>query len=175
MTGTGEIETVIIAAIARNGVIGRDNALIWRLKSDLAHFKAATLGKPVVMGRKTFESLGRPLPGRLNIVISRNPTLALPRVVTAPSLEAGMAVARAEALRRQLREICLIGGADLYRQGLPRADRLVLTHVDASPEGDAHFPPIDRSTWTPVSRAAHAAGPGDDHAFEVVTYSRTGT
>lgn len=162
---------VLIAAIAANGAIGRDNRLLWRLKADMAHFRAATAGKPLVMGRKTFESFGgRPLPRRLNVVISRRPGLVLPGAVVAGSLEAGLRVAHAEALRSGAPEIAVLGGADVYAQALPLAGRLLITHVDANPEADAFFPPIDPVLWAGEELSAHPAGPDDDHAFRIVEY-----
>jgi dihydrofolate reductase len=163
---------MLIAAVAANGAIGRGNALLWRLKSDFAQFRAATMGKPLVVGRKTFESFGRPLPKRLNIVVTRQADLALAGAVVTGSLEIGLTVAHAEALRSGADEIAVLGGADIYAQAMPLASRLLLTHVDASPEGDAFFPAIDPSLWSPRDISAHAAGPDDDHAFRVVEYRR---
>lgn len=166
------VRVVLVAAVATNGVIGRDNALIWRLKSDLAHFKATTLGKPVVMGRKTFEGLGRPLPKRLNIVVSRQPGLSIRGVVVAPSWEAARAVALAEALRSGADRIAVIGGGDLYARTIFEADELLITHVDATPEGDTVFPAIEQAIWAGEEIARFPAGPDDDHAFAIVRYSR---
>lgn len=163
---------VMVAAVAANGVIGRDNALLWRLKSDMAGFRAATLGKPLVMGRKTFESLGRPLPKRLNIVVSRQEGLVLARAAVTTSLEAGLHIGHAEALRSGAGEIAVIGGAEIYGQAMPYAARLLITHVDAAPEGDCWFPAIDPAVWQGRDISAHAAGPDDDHAFRVVEYRR---
>ncbi|MCZ8313398.1 dihydrofolate reductase [Phreatobacter sp.] len=165
---------VLVAAVAANGGIGRDNRLLWRLKSDMAHFRATTAGKPLVMGRKTFESFGgKPLPKRLNIVASRQPGLTLPGAVVTGSLEQALAIAHAEALRSGVGEIAVLGGADIYAQAMPLADRLVITHVEASPEADAFFPAIDPALWTGSALFASLAGPGDDHAFHVVDYRRT--
>lgn len=165
---------VLIAAVAANGAIGRDNHLLWRLKSDMAHFRAATAGLPLVMGRKTFESFGgKPLPKRLNIVASRQPGLSLPGAVVTGSLDEALAIARSEVMRSGAREIAVLGGADIYAQAMARADRLLITHVDAEPEADAFFPAIDPAVWTGETLAVHAAGPDDDHAFRVVTYRRT--
>lgn len=165
---------VLIAAVAANGAIGRDNRLLWRLKSDMAQFRAATAGKPLVMGRRTFESFGgKPLPKRLNIVASRQRGLSLPGAVVTGSLDEALAVARAETLRSGADEIAVLGGADIYAQAMPRADRLLITHVDAAPEADAFFPAIDPMLWTAQVIAEHPAGPGDDHAFRVVAYRRT--
>lgn len=167
------IPIAIIAAVARNGAIGRDNRLLWHLKSDMAHFRALTAGKPLVVGRRTFESFGRPLPQRLNIVVSRRPGLWLERAVVAPSLDAALAVAAAEALRSGAGEIAVLGGADIYAQALPLASRLVITHVDAAPEADAFFPAIDPGAWTATEIAAHAPSPDNDHGFRIVEYRRT--
>lgn len=165
---------VLVAAVAANGGIGRDNRLLWRLKSDMAHFRATTAGKPLVMGRKTFESFGgKPLPKRLNIVASRQPGLALPGAVVTGSLGTALAIAHAEALRSGAGEIAVLGGADIYAQTLALADRLVITHVEATPEADAFFPVIDPGIWTGTELFQVAAGPGDDHAFRVVDYRRT--
>ncbi|QCI65788.1 dihydrofolate reductase [Phreatobacter stygius] len=163
---------LLIAAVASNGVIGRDNALLWRLKSDMAGFRAATLGKPVVMGRKTFESLGRPLPRRLNIVVTRHPGLSLAGAVVASGLDVALAVARAETLRSGATEIVVMGGAEIYAQAMAFADRLLITHVEAAPDGDTFFPLIDLSVWAGRDISAHPAGPVDDYAFRVVEYRR---
>jgi len=165
---------VLVAAVAANGAIGRDNRLLWRLKSDMAHFRATTASKPLVMGRKTFESFGgKPLPKRLNIVASRQPGLTLPGAVVTGSLEQALAIAHAEALRSGAGEIAVLGGADIYAQAMAFADRLVITHVEASPEADAFFPAIDPAIWTGSELLSTPAGPGDDHSFRVVDYRRT--
>jgi len=165
---------VLIAAVAANGGIGRDNRLLWRLKSDMAQFRAATAGKPLVMGRKTFESFGgKPLPKRLNIVASRRRGLSLPGAVVTGSLDEALALAHAEALRSGAEEIAVLGGAEIYAQAIPRADRLLITHVDAGPQSDAFFPAIDPALWAGETIAEHPVGPGDDHAFRVVAYRRT--
>lgn len=166
------IEIVLIAAIAENGVIGRGNALPWRLKSDLAHFKALTFGKPVLMGRKTFESIGRPLKGRTNIVVTRDESFAAAGVVAARRLEDALAAARGDALRRNTGEIMVVGGAELYAALMPRASRLEITHVNARPEGDAKFPFIDPAVWHEIARSEHPAGPHDEAAFILATYRR---
>src|SRR5690606_3145196 len=133
-------EIVIVAAVARNGVIGRDNGLPWRLKADLQHFRALTMGHPIVMGRKTWESLGRPLPGRRNMVVSRDPLFRADGAEVFPTPQAAIAAAADE-------HVFVIGGAQLYRATLPLADRLVLTEIRADVPGDAHFPPFDRSIY----------------------------
>jgi len=165
------MEIIFVVAIAENGVIGAGNGFPWRLKSDMARFKALTIGKPVIMGRKTFETLRRPLPGRTNIVITRDADYrANGAIVTTSAADAG-AVARGDALRRSVAEIAVIGGAEIYRQCLDRADRLEITEVHARPEGDTHFD-IDRAEWDEVERIRHPAGPHDSADYSYVTYRR---
>jgi dihydrofolate reductase len=163
---------VLIAAVSENGVIGRDNALPWRLKSDMRHFRALTIGRPVVMGRKTHQSIGKPLPGRTNIVISRDPAFAAAGVLVAWELSMALAAAHGDALRRGTPEIAIIGGAELYAQALHIADRLEITRIHAEISGDAMFPAIDPAVWHEVARSEQAAGPGDDAAMAFVTYRR---
>jgi dihydrofolate reductase len=165
-------EIVLIAAVADNGVIGADNAIPWRQKSDMQRLKAITMNKPVVMGRKTFASLKRPLPGRTNIVITRDAGFSYPGVLAATSFESALALARADALQRGADDIAVIGGAEIYAHFLELADRLEITEVHATPAGDTHFPAIDRTMWEEVTRARHSAGPDDDAAFSYVTYRR---
>ena len=164
------LSLVLIAAVSENGVIGRGNALPWRLKSDMRHFRALTLGKPVVMGRKTLSSIGKPLAGRTNIAVSRDPAFAAAGVLVAGSLMAALEAARGDALRRGTGEIAVIGGADLYAQAMPVADRLEITRVHADIVGDAMFPAIDPAIWCEVARTEQAAGPGDDAAMTFITY-----
>jgi dihydrofolate reductase len=170
--GSTRIALVLVAAVADNGVIGQGGALPWRLKSDMAHFRAVTLGKPVVMGRKTFLSLGKPLAGRTNIVVSRDPTFGAPRALAAPSLAAALTAARCDALRRGATEIAVIGGADIYAQTMPAADRLVITRVHLRPDGDTTFPLIDPDVWQETERTERAAGPDDDASFTLLVYRR---
>lgn len=153
-------------ARARNGVIGAGGALPWRIPSDLRMFKEITLGKPVIMGRKTWESLPRrPLPGRMNIVLSRDGSFE-PKgaLVTEDWLEA-LQIAREQAEEDGADEVCVIGGAALFALALPRAKRIYLTEVDAEVEGDVLFPDLDESQWREVRREVHPAEPGDDHGF----------
>lgn len=167
------MEIVFVVAIAENGVIGAGNAIPWRLKSDMARFKALTIGRPVIMGRKTFESLPgrRPLSGRTNIIITRDADYrAAGAVVTTSAVDAG-AVALGDALRRSAVEIAVIGGAEIFRQWLDRADRLEITEVHARPDGDTHFT-IDKAQWDETSRVRHSAGPDDSADFSYVTYRR---
>lgn len=167
------IDVVLIAAVAENGVIGRSNGLPWRLKSDMVHFRALTVGKPVVMGRKTYLSIGRALPGRTTIVVSRNRAFAAPGIVVAPTLEFALAAARGEALRRGADAIMIAGGADIFAQSMARATRLAVTAVHVRAKGDAHFPVIDRQLWHETARAEHQPGPEDEVAFCFVDYERT--
>jgi dihydrofolate reductase len=165
-------EIVLVAAVADNGVIGAENAIPWRLKSDMQRLKAMTMNKPVVMGRKTFASLKRPLPGRTNIVITRDPQFQVADAVVATSFEAALALAQADALQRGASEIAVLGGAEIYAHFLGLADRLEITEVHATPRGDTRFPAIDKTTWEEVARVRHDAGPDDSAAFSYVTYRR---
>jgi dihydrofolate reductase len=162
----------IVVAVARNGVIGRDNGLPWRLSTDLKRFRAITMGKPVIMGRKTFQSIGKPLPGRPNIVITRDPAFAAEGVTVARSLADGIDAAREQARSCGAAEICVIGGGEIYRQVLARADRLYVTEVDAAPEGDTTFPQIDRDVFDRISEEAMPAGERDSHSSRLVVYQR---
>jgi dihydrofolate reductase len=166
------MDIVLVAAIAENGVIGRGNALPWRLKSDMAHFREVTMGKPVVMGRKTYLSVGRPLKGRTAIVVSRDPSFAAPGVAVAPSLDAALTAARGDALRRGADAIVIAGGAEIYAQIMERATRLAITQVHMRADGDAHFPPIDAAQWQEIARSEHAAAADDEAAFAIVDYVR---
>ena len=163
---------VLLAAVAENGVIGRDNALPWRLSSDLKRFKELTLGKPVVMGRKTYLSIGKPLPGRTNIVVTRDPAFRAEGVLVANSVEAALDMARDDASRRGVEEVMVIGGTDIFTQTMSIADTLEITHVHARPAGDVHFPPIDPALWREAARRELPAGPKDDAAVSFVTYRR---
>jgi len=163
----------LIAAVARNGAIGIRNALPWRLPSDLKHFKALTMGKPLVMGRKTYQSLGRPLPGRHLVVVTRDPGFALPDGVgRAATVDEAFARAEVLAALHGAGEVMVGGGAEVYRAALDRADRLYLTEVDLAPEADSLFPAIDPAAWCVLSRAPQTRGPGDDAAFSYVDYRR---
>ncbi len=157
----------MIAALADNGVIGIDNRLPWRIPDDLQYFKAQTLGKPILMGRKTFESFGaRPLPGRQNIILTRDPDYSADGITVVHSLdEALSAAAGAE-------ELMVIGGAQLYAQMLERAQRLYLTYVHASIEGDARFPDFDSGQWRQVRREDHQANERNSHDFSFVLLER---
>ena len=166
-------DIVFVVAIAENGVIGRDNALPWHLKSDLQRFKKITMGRPIIMGRKTYESIGRPLPGRTNIVVTRDAGFKADGVVTASSLDAAYDIAAEDAVRRLVTEIMVIGGADIFKQWMNRADRLEITEVHAKPDGDTHLTAIDNKVWQEVSRERHAKTEGDSADYSYVTYRRT--
>jgi dihydrofolate reductase len=156
----------VIAALARNRVIGIENRLPWRLPEDLAHFKALTLDHPILMGRKTFESLGRPLPRRTNIVITRNAGYRPDGCLVADSIPAAI------ALCDDADELFFIGGAELYAQAIPLADRLYLTEVDIEAAGDAWFPEYDRGAFGEASRESHKGEKGDALNFDFVMYER---
>jgi dihydrofolate reductase len=166
------MDVVLLAAVAENGVIGRGNALPWRLKSDMAYFRAFTMGKPVVMGRKTYLSVGKPLPGRTTIVVSRDPAFTAPGVLAAPNLDYALTAARGDALRRGADAIIVAGGGDIYIQVLPLATRLAITEVHKRVEGDAYFPVIDPQAWREVGRSEHEPAAEDEVPFAFVTYER---
>jgi dihydrofolate reductase len=166
------IKLVLVAAVADNGVIGQGGGLPWRLKSDMQHFRAVTMGKPVVMGRKTFVSLRRPLPERTNIVITRDPDFSAAGVVVVRSLAAALAVATGDALRRLVTEIAVIGGAEIYATSMPVADRLEVTEVHAKVDGDTFFPAIDPSIWHETARSRNTATATDTADYSYVTYRR---
>jgi dihydrofolate reductase len=166
----GTMKIVLVAAIGDNSVIGREGQLPWHLKSDLQHFRKVTLNRPVIMGRKTHESIGKLLPERTNIVLTRDLSLIAPGAVLATSLDAALSYARTAAAKRGVDEIMVIGGGDIFAATMPMADRLEITHVHAAPEGDARFPPIDPEVWQEISREEHYAGPDDDADFTLITY-----
>jgi dihydrofolate reductase len=162
----------LIAAVARNGVIGAGEALPWRLSSDLRRFKALTLGKPLIVGRKTFQSIGRPLPGREIVVVTRDESFAPEGVGVARDVDAALRLAETSARKLGAEEIIVGGGGEIYAQTIARAGRLYLTEVDLAPEGDAFFPPIDPTLWREVHREMGARGPGDEADFAFVEYRR---
>ena len=165
----------IVVGIAENGIIGRGDAMPWHVSSDLKRFRAITWGKPIVMGRRTFDSLGRPLPGRTSIVVSRDAALALPEgVLRAGSLDAALALAREEAARLGADEIIVMGGAQIYAQALPLADRLRLTRIHGAPEGDVSFPPLALAAWREVGRDGPHQGEKDEFACTWIDYERAG-
>lgn len=168
------MDVVIHVAIAENGVIGRDNGLPWRLSTDMKRFKALTMGKPVVMGRKTWESFPRrPLPGRLNIVMTRDPAFRAEGAEVVRSLDEALALARLRGrCMAGADEICIVGGGEVYAEALPKADRLYVTHVLAAVDGDTRFPPIEPATWKAVRSENVPAGEKDSHPTRHVVYER---
>ncbi len=165
---------ILVAAVARNGVIGGCNRLLWRLPSDLKRFKALTMGKPLVMGRRTFQSIGRPLPGRETIVVTRDPGFSAPGVHVAHTLDGALTLAAERAVARGAEAIVIAGGGELYAETIGRADRLAITEVTLEPEGDVRFPPIDPGVWREVRREQGARGPKDEADFTFVEYERVG-
>lgn len=156
----------VIAAMAQNRVIGIRNTLPWHLPEDLKHFKALTLGHHIIMGRKTYESIGRPLPGRTTVIVSRDAGYRVDGCLTATSIDGAIAVCGADD------ELFFVGGAQLYAQVLPRADRLYLTEIQAEYEGDAWFPEFDRAAWKEVERQAHVNAAGLGYHFVVYERAR---
>ncbi len=166
------MDIVLLAAVAQNGVIGRDNTLPWRLKSDMQHFRTVTMGKPVVMGRKTYQSIGKPLGGRTTIVVSRDPAFTAPGIVVASNLAAALEAARGDALRRGASAIVVAGGGDIYKQAMPLATHLSITEVGKSVDGDARFPAIDPQSWRETARSEHKPAADDECPFAFVAYER---
>ncbi len=156
----------LIAAMARNRVIGKDNAMPWHLPADLAHFKRVTMGKPVIMGRNTYESIGRPLPGRKNVVISRNPDYSPEGCVVVSSIDAALAECA------EVDEVMIIGGGQLYQAMLPHADRLYLTLIDSDLDGDTQFPDYTGYDWKVVDTEHYAADERNQYDLEFVTLDR---
>lgn len=167
------IELAIIVAAAENGVIGRNNALPWHLPGDLQYFRRVTMGKPVVMGRKTYESIGRPLPGRTNIVITRNQDFHAEGVKLVASLDAALQIAEGIALIDGVSELVVIGGAEIYRAAIPMAARLYVTEIHASVEGDAYLPDIDWTEWREIERERHVAHGDNPYDYSFVVYRRS--
>ncbi|NRP46865.1 MULTISPECIES: dihydrofolate reductase [unclassified Marinobacterium] len=164
----------LIVAQGLNRVIGNDNKLPWYLPEDLRYFKEVTMGKPIIMGRKTFESIGKPLPGRLNIVITRDSNWSAEGVKIVASLEEAVEVGEAQAMIDGVEETVIIGGAQIYAQSLPLVDRLYLTQVEAEPEGDAHFPEIDYGQWQELGRQSFPAGDQPNrYPYAFIVYDRS--
>lgn len=166
------VRKVIVVAVSRNGIIGRDGDMPWRLSTDLKRFKALTLGKPVIMGRKTFQSIGKPLPGRTNVIVTRDTSYHPGDVAVANSLDDAIAQASEVALGDGLDEICIIGGGEIYRQAIEGADTLHVTHVEADVDGDTAFPEIDPSIWIADTEIMVPAGERDSLPTRFVTYKR---
>jgi dihydrofolate reductase len=164
---------VLVVAVADNDVIGQGGRLPWRLRSDMQRFRSITWGQPIIVGRKTYLSFTRqPLPGRTNIVVSRDPNFAVAGALVTSSLDAALEVARGDALRRKVDTIAVLGGADIYAQTIARADRMIVTRVHLQPDGDTKFPVIDPSVWEEVQRTKYDAGPDDEADYTVHVYER---
>ncbi|WP_435213161.1 dihydrofolate reductase [Luminiphilus sp. nBUS_16] len=168
------VPVVLVLAVSENGVIGRGNALPWDLPDDLQHFKRATMGCPILMGRKTFESVGRPLPGRTNLVLTRDVTWHAPGVTVLTSVDEALARAQAQALIDGSAAICVVGGAEIYRLCLPKADRLLITLVHGNVDGDATFDLSVLRDWKEQSRELFPGGSRNSHDFSVVEFVRCG-
>jgi dihydrofolate reductase len=163
--GTGPVVSLLVAA-TENGVIGRDNGMPWHLPDDLKHFKSLTLGKPVLMGRRTFDSIGRPLPGRTNLVLTRATDWAVPGATAVPDLDAALRIAGAAA------ELVVAGGAQVYALALPRASRIYLTRIHAVIEGDTRLPDLDLSCWHETANALHPVDARHAFAMSFITLER---
>jgi dihydrofolate reductase len=163
---------IIVVAVAENGVIGRDNRLLWHLRTDLRRFKELTWGKPLIMGRKTYESIGKPLPGRETVVLTRDPAFAAEGVRRAASWEEALAIADDLGTRMEADAIAAVGGAEIYALALPQAEFIHLTQVHAAPEGDAFFPDYDRAAFRETHRKDYPQGANDEHPFTTVDLQR---
>jgi dihydrofolate reductase len=162
------IPLILVVAMAENGVIGRDNHLLWRLKTDLGRFRRLTMGKPMIMGRKTFQSIGKPLPGRETIVLTRDEGFSAEGIHVARTWEEAVAKGKELATRMGAEAVAVAGGAEIYALALPHVQTLFLTEVHASPEGDAVFPSFDRSQFREVKREDHPKSPDDEHPFTFI-------
>jgi dihydrofolate reductase len=164
---------VLIAAFAQNRVVGIENRLPWHLPEDLKYFKRTTSGKAIIMGRKTYDSIGRPLPNRTNIVITRNPNFTAPGIKVVASLEGAIELAKEVNYINDVDEVMIIGGASIYESALPIADRLYLTHVHAEVEGDAYFPEVNFQKWTETSREDYKSSEKNPYDYSFVVYEKT--
>ncbi|WP_243371779.1 dihydrofolate reductase [Microvirga solisilvae] len=163
---------ILVVAAAENGVIGRDNQLLWRIRTDLKRFRDLTMAKPMIMGRKTFESIGKPLPGRETIVLTRDEGFSAPGTHVVHSWDE--AVAKGEELARAMGAdaVAVVGGAEIYKIALSHVQMIYLTEVAAAPEGDAFFPPVDRAEFRETARISHPKGPDDEHPFTFIDLVR---
>ena len=175
MRESDSLPVAIIVAVADKGVIGRGNALPWDLPDDLQHFKRTTMGRPIIMGRKTYESIGRPLPGRLNIILTRDSAWQTPDVSVATSIEQAIEIAEGQALIDGADSVMVIGGAEVYRQALPFTSRVFLTRVHGNVHGDAFFDLDQIASWRELSRIEVSAGGRNSHDFSVIELENTQT
>ena len=172
MSGGGGIEFSIVVAIAGNNVIGNQGGMPWRLSTDLKRFKQLTMGKPMIMGRKTFDAIGKALPGRSSIVVTRDDGWQAEGAVPVQSLETAMTLGREIARSMAVNEVCIVGGGDIYRQALQVVDTLHVTRVEAVPEGDTVFPVIDANVWNKISETPVPFGEKDSAATRYIIYKR---
>ena len=175
MRESDSLPVALVLAVADNGVIGRGNELPWDLPDDLQHFKRTTMGRPIIMGRKTFESIGRPLPGRLNIILTRDGAWQVPGVTVATSMEQAIDIAESQALVDGADSVMVIGGAEVYRQALPFSSRAFLTRVHGNVHGDAFFDLDQIASWRELSRLEVSAGERNSHNFSVIELENTQT
>lgn len=166
------VDINIVVAVATNGVIGREGGMPWRLSTDLKRFKATTMGRPVIMGRKTFRSIGKALPGRTNIVVTRDDTFTADGVQVANSVEAALRLGQSIAMTEGTDAVSVIGGGEIYQQAFAHADRVFLTHVECAPDGDTHFPTLDPTEWHKEHEENIPAGPKDSAATRYAVYRR---
>jgi dihydrofolate reductase len=166
------LSLILVVAVAENGVIGRDNQLLWRIKTDLRRFRDLTMGKPMIMGRKTFQSIGKPLPGRETIVLTRDPDFAAEGVHVAHGWDEAVDLGSRIGQGMGADAVAVVGGAEIYRLALPHVRKLYLTAVHAAPEGDAVFPAYDRSDFREIRRTEHPKGPDDEHPFTFIDMER---
>jgi dihydrofolate reductase len=163
---------IIVVAVAENGVIGRDNQLLWRIRTDLKRFRELTMGKPMIMGRKTFQSIGKPLPGRETIVLTRDPAFSAEGIHVVRTWDEAVSKGAELAVKAGADAVAVAGGAEIYALALPHARRIYLTEVHAAPEGDAVFPSFDRSQFRETARADHPKGADDEHPFTFIDLER---
>ena len=166
------LKLVLVVAVAENGVIGRQGGMPWRIPGDLKHFKSVTMGKPVVMGRKTYESIGKPLPGRTNIVLTSDKSWRADGVLAGHSLDEILKLANEDAKKGGAKEIAIIGGSTLFEETLPLAAKIELTEVHAKPEGDVFFPEYDRTAFKETRREGPMQGEKDQYPYSIVTLER---
>ncbi|MEZ0170066.1 dihydrofolate reductase [Microvirga sp. TS319] len=166
------IPLILVVAVAENGAIGRDNQLLWRLRTDLKRFRELTMGKPMIMGRKTYQSIGKPLPGRETIVLTRDDGFSASGVHVAHSWDEAVAKGEGIAGRMGADAVAVVGGAEIYRIALPHVETIYLTEVATAPEGDAFFPPVDRTRFREVARISHPKSPDDEHPFTFIDFQR---
>ena len=166
------IPLILVVAVAENGVIGRDNHLLWRIKTDLGRFRRLTMGKPMIMGRKTFQSIGKPLPGRETIVLTRDAGFSAEGVHVVHTWEEAVAKGGELAASMGADAVAVAGGAEIYALALPQVQSIFLTKVQTTPEGDAFFPDFDRSQFRETRREDHPKGPDDEHPFTFIDLER---